>query len=78
MYKNPNPLKIYRFVSELMIIKEYYFQIYMKKIIVVTGTAAGSWIGWWIGSQIGLMTAFILSMVGTGLGLYFSRRFTQS
>jgi len=50
----------------------------MKKIIVVTGTIAGSWLGWWIGIQVGLMTAFLLSMVGTGAGLYFCRRFTQS
>jgi len=51
---------------------------YMKKIIVTVGTIAGSWLGWWLGSQVGgLMTAFILSMVGTGAGLYFSRRFTQ-
>jgi len=50
----------------------------MKKIIVISGTIAGSWLGWWLGSQVGgLMTAFILSMVGTGAGLYFSRRFTQ-
>jgi len=50
----------------------------MKKIIVTVGTIAGSWLGWWLGSQVGgLMTAFILSMVGTGAGLYFSRRFTQ-
>lgn len=49
----------------------------MKKIIILIGTAAGGWLGWWLGMHIGLMTAFILSMIGTGAGLYFSRRFTE-
>ncbi|MFZ5978992.1 MAG: hypothetical protein ACOYVF_00015 [Candidatus Zixiibacteriota bacterium] len=50
----------------------------MKKIIVVTGTIIGSWLDWWIGYHVGIMTAFLLSMVGTGAGLYFCRRITES
>jgi hypothetical protein len=36
-------------------------------------TLVGS-IGWWIGDRVGLMTAFILSMIGTGVGMYAGRR----
>lgn len=49
----------------------------MKKILVTFITIIGSWLGWWLGDHIGLMTAFLLSMVGTGLGIYFGRRLTQ-
>lgn len=33
----------------------------------------GSYVGWWLGARIGTMTAFILSMVGLGVGLYAGR-----
>jgi hypothetical protein len=49
----------------------------MRKLIVTITTITGSWLGWWLGDQFGLITAFILSMIGTGLGLYFGRRFVQ-
>jgi hypothetical protein len=49
----------------------------MKKIVVTTIIIACSWIGWWLGSQLGLMTAFLLSMIGVGLGMYFGRRLVQ-
>ena len=41
------------------------------------GMSIGGWIGWWAGEHVGLMTAFMLSMVGTGAGLYFGRRFAN-
>jgi len=34
----------------------------------------GGQLGWWLGSHVGFMTAFLLSAVGTGAGLYFARR----
>ncbi len=33
--------------------------------------------GWWIGEHVGVMTAFILSTVGSGAGLYFGRRLAR-
>jgi len=35
------------------------------------------WIGWWLGDLVGLWTALVLSMVGTGIGLYLGRRYLQ-
>lgn len=49
----------------------------MKNIIVTIITILCSWLGWWIGDFFGLMTAFILSMVGTGLGIYYGKRLIQ-
>lgn len=42
----------------------------MRKLCGVVGATAGSALGWWAGAHVGIMTAFIVSMVGTGVGLY--------
>jgi len=49
----------------------------MGKIMALVGTTIGGWIGWWLGARAGMMTAFMCSMVGTGLGLYVARRFVS-
>ena len=49
----------------------------MKKLFILIGTTIGSSIGWWIGDKFGLMTAFALSMVGTGFGMYYGIRFAR-
>ena len=42
----------------------------MKKLIGTVGATVGSAVGWWLGAHVGLMTAFMVSMVGTGAGIY--------
>jgi uncharacterized membrane protein YbhN (UPF0104 family) len=49
----------------------------MGKLMALVGTTIGGGIGWWLGARAGFMTAFICSVVGTGVGLYAARRFTQ-
>lgn len=49
----------------------------MRKLLVLVGTTIGGAVGWWIGDGIGIMTAFILSMVGTGLGMYVGIRIAR-
>jgi len=46
----------------------------MGKLLSYMGMFVGSWAGWAIGAQISLFTAFMVSMVGTGIGLYAARR----
>jgi hypothetical protein len=46
----------------------------MTKLLVFLGMSVGGWIGWAIGAPVSIFTAFILSIVGTGLGLYLGRR----
>ena len=46
----------------------------MTKVFGFIGATLGSSLGWWIGQREGFMTAFLLSIVGTGFGLYFGRR----
>jgi len=49
-------------------------QYCMKGFLVFFGMSAGGWVGWAIGAQVSIFTAFIVSMVGTGIGLYYTRR----
>lgn len=46
----------------------------MTKLFVFAGATVGGYVGWWLGSNIGFMTAFMLSMVGTGIGMYAGNR----
>jgi uncharacterized membrane protein YeaQ/YmgE (transglycosylase-associated protein family) len=48
----------------------------VTKLIGLVGSFVGGTIGWWLGDFIGVMTAFMLSVVGTAAGLYLARRLT--
>jgi hypothetical protein len=49
----------------------------VEKLIAGVGALVGSSLGWWAGSTVGVMTAFVLSMVGTGVGMYAGRRIVR-
>lgn len=49
----------------------------MGKLLALVGTTIGSAVGWYLGAPAGLMTAFVCSMVGFGVGLYMARRLTR-
>lgn len=49
----------------------------MKKLMVMLGTTVGSGIGWWLGADVGIMTAFMLSMVGFGVGMWGAAKLAQ-
>jgi len=46
----------------------------MGRLFGFIGMTIGGYVGWWAGAPVGMMTAFMLSMVGTGIGLYAGRR----
>lgn len=46
----------------------------MNKLLGWTGATVGSALGWWAGARGGIFLAFMLSIVGTGIGLYIGRR----
>ena len=49
----------------------------MNKVFAFIGASVGGAVGWWLGDRVGLMTAFLLSMVGTGLGMYAGLRLAR-
>lgn len=38
----------------------------------------GGWIGWALGSRLGIMTAYLLSVVGGAVGFYLGRKLTRN
>jgi hypothetical protein len=49
----------------------------MTRLYTLIGTTIGSYAGWYLGSGLGLISAFMLGMVGTGIGFYFGRKVAQ-
>jgi hypothetical protein len=49
----------------------------METLLGFVGATLLGAVGWWIGERVGLMTAFILSTVASGVGLYAGRRFAR-
>ena len=50
----------------------------MSKLLTLLGATLGGAIGWWLGARVGTITAFVVSMVGTGCGVYVGRRIAGS
>jgi membrane protein YqaA with SNARE-associated domain len=46
----------------------------MQKLSIFIGLTLGSSVGWWLGDMVGPTTAFLLSSVGTFLGVYVGWR----
>jgi hypothetical protein len=49
----------------------------MRGALNFIGMTVGGWIGWQLGIPLSLFTAFVASMVGTGVGLYAAQRVTK-
>ena len=46
----------------------------MSGFFAFVGANVGGWIGWVLGAHAGFMTACMLSIVGTAVGVYGGRR----
>ena len=49
----------------------------MGTLLGWVGASVGGALGWWVGDREGLLTAFLVSIVGTGVGLYLGRRIAE-
>jgi hypothetical protein len=49
----------------------------MSRLLAMIGTAAGGGLAWELGSRVGLMTAVMLSAVGSGVGLWAGRKLAR-
>ena len=47
----------------------------MRRLLGFIGASAGGWLGWALGEHVSFFTAFLLGVVGTGVGLYLGYRF---
>jgi hypothetical protein len=49
----------------------------MTKLLGFVGATVGGYVGWALGALIGPFSAFIVSMILTGVGMYYGRRIGQ-
>ena len=49
----------------------------MSKLLGFIGLTIGGWLGWILGQRFSMAAAILLSIVGTGVGLYVARRITD-
>ena len=47
----------------------------MKRLMDLIGMTVGGWLGWIAGAPVSTFTAFMISIVGTGLGLWLVRKY---
>jgi hypothetical protein len=47
----------------------------VKRLLDFVGMSLGGWLGWVAGAPVSMFTAFMVSIVGTGLGLWATRRY---
>jgi hypothetical protein len=50
----------------------------VSKLLTFVGATVGGAIGWWLGARVGTMTAFMVSTLGSGVGVYAGRRIADS
>ena len=46
----------------------------MGKLLAFVGATAGGYAGWALGAPGGTFSAFLVSIVGTAVGVYYGRR----
>lgn len=46
----------------------------MRNLSIFTAMTILSWVGWWIGERSGMLTAFLLSSLGSAVGVYVGWR----
>jgi hypothetical protein len=46
----------------------------MNRLLNLFGMTVGGWLGWQLGAIVSFFTAFVVGMVGTGLGVYAAQR----
>jgi len=53
----------------------------MKKIILFLSISVFGWVGWWLGARFGIMTAYLISMatslLGVVVGVLFTRKYLE-
>lgn len=50
----------------------------MKKICMLTGVTLGGWLGWSLGQGFGPVTAYLLSLAGSLVGVYLACRLNRN
>ncbi|NIT88988.1 MAG: hypothetical protein GWM92_15950 [Gemmatimonadetes bacterium] len=49
----------------------------MNKLLMIVGMSVGGWVGWELGALVSTFVAFVVSVIGTAIGLYAVNRFSK-
>ena len=49
----------------------------MNKLCIFVGMTVLGWVGWWLGDKVGTLTAFVLSGIGSVVGVYVGWRINR-
>ena len=49
----------------------------MTTLIILIASSVLGGVGWWIGAFVGTFTAFVISTITSGIGIYVGRRIAQ-
>lgn len=49
----------------------------MGKLLGFVGSIVGSYAGWALAASFGFYTAFLVGLVGGGIGLYYGRKYAR-
>jgi len=49
----------------------------MQRMLGFIGMTVGGWVGWALGQPLSLYMAFLLSLIGSAAGLYYTRRWAR-
>ncbi|MFP6855598.1 MAG: hypothetical protein VB980_07420 [Opitutales bacterium] len=47
----------------------------MKGFLILLGTSGAGWMGWWLCQGTHLMIQYAVSVIGSGIGYYYTRKF---
>jgi hypothetical protein len=47
----------------------------MKRLLDMVGMTVGGWLGWMAGEPVSIFAGFIVGVIGTGVGMWATRRF---
>ncbi len=63
---------------EYVVLSRRRWGIDMKKFVLLISITIFGWAGWWLGYNIGIMTAYLMSVAGSLIGVYVGVRFNQN
>ena len=49
----------------------------MNKLCIFIGMTVLGWVGWWLGAKMGFTTGFVLSGIGSVVGVYAGWRINR-
>ena len=49
----------------------------MTRLCIFLGMTILGWVGWWLGERVGITTAFLLSGLGSIIGVYVGWRIAR-